>query len=89
METPRVLTNVKLFIVVSITISCAIAFVPYPYNILMVFMIMLCILIVANAAYDVGIFAGSVITSQIISKMLQLEIDKQKQFEKENETAKQ
>lgn len=83
METPRVLTNVKLFIVVSITISCAIALVPYPYNILMVFMIMLCILIVTNTAYDVGLFAGSVITSQIISQMLQLEIDKQKRLEEE------
>jgi lipoprotein len=83
METPRVLANIKLFIVVSITISCAIALVPYPYNILMVFMIMLCILIVANTAYDVGLFAGSVITSQIISRMLQLEIDKQTQMKKE------
>lgn len=87
METPRVLTNIKLFIVVSITISCAIALVPYPYNILMVFMIMLCILIVANTAYDVSLFAGSIITSQIISQMLQLEIDKQKRLEKE--TAKE
>nr|DAT09561.1 MAG TPA: hypothetical protein [Caudoviricetes sp.] len=87
METPRVLTNIKLFIVVSITISCAIALVPYPYNILMVFMIMLCILIVANTAYDVGLFAWSVITSQIISQMLQLEIDKQKRLEEE--TAKE
>lgn len=87
METPRVLTNVKLFIVVSITISCAIAFVPYPYNILMVFMIMLCILIVANAAYDVGIFAGSIITSQVISQLLQDELDKQKKLEEE--TAKE
>lgn len=87
METPRVLTNVKLFIVICVTISSAIAFVPYPYNILMVFMIMLCILIVANAAYDVGIFAGSIITSQVISQLLQAELDKQKQLEEE--TAKE
>ena len=80
MEMPRILTNVKLFIVICVTI---IAFVPYPYNILVVFISMLCIAIVANVAYGVGIFVGSMITSQLISQMLQSEIDKQKQLEEE------
>nr|DAW78306.1 MAG TPA: Protein of unknown function (DUF1003) [Caudoviricetes sp.] len=83
MEMPRILTNVKLFIVICVTITSVIAFVPYPYNILVVFISMLCIAIVANVAYGVGIFVGSMITSQLISQMLQSEIDKQKQLEEE------
>lgn len=87
MEMPRILTSFKLFIVICVTISSAVTFVPYPYNILMVFIIMLCIAIVASIAYDIGVFVGTIITAQGISRMLQAELDKQKQLEEE--TAKE
>lgn len=87
MKMPRILTNIKLIIIICVTIGSAIAIVPYPYNILMVSLIIFCIVVVANISYDAGTFVGSFITSQFISQILQSEVDNQRQSEKE--TAKE